>query len=143
MQHLESLVSLQPLRMRRVARWNECDPAGVVHATRYGDYCFAIIDALLKQLSEDSSRPQRGAHVRGRSLSLTFLRSLRPDDAFEMIAHVADVGERSFSVSIRGTTSGGTPCFEAMVVITWSEDGHSAPLPPAIRQRLDPWRLPS
>ena len=42
---LECVVRDQPFPVRRVVRWADCDPAGVVYAGRYAEY---LIDAVTR-----------------------------------------------------------------------------------------------
>jgi len=138
---IEYLLSERPLTVRRRVRWGECDPAGVVYTATFADYAISAAELFYGALF--GTTPQRaksdlGFGTPSRALSFEFLRSLRPDDEFDMTVRVAEVRSRTYVLDIAGTTPQGEPVFNARLtpVCVARPERRSIDIPPAFRQAL-------
>ncbi|MBM2294490.1 thioesterase family protein [Sulfitobacter pseudonitzschiae] len=99
----EEVVSDEPLVLRRVVRWGECDPAGIAYTPRFLDYVVSVHEAFISlmlggpihmlkdELSVDF--PVRGVEIDFRS-------TLPLDTRFEMVVHVGEIRSRTFDIHI-------------------------------------------
>ena len=139
---LEAVLSQRPFRMMRTARWSECDPAGIVHASRYGDFISSACDLYLDTVWGGSARAtKRASGVRTplRSLTIDYERSLRPEGRFFMEAALEGATERGLTVTVRGSDAEGALLFEGTVTFACVDldNGRSTPWPDTLRQALD------
>ena len=138
---IEYLVSERPLTVRRRVKWGECDPAGVVYTATFADYVIGAAELFYGALL--GTTPQRAKNELGfgtpsRALSFDFLRSLRPDEEFDMTVYVAEVRSRTYVLHIAATTPQGEPVFNARLtpVCVARPERRSIEIPPAFRQAL-------
>ena len=112
----ELVVSVAPFIVRRRARWSECDPAGVVHTVRFGDYVLSAADLFRNHLVG------RDWHLRNRTsgfgspakaLSLVFQGSLWPNDPFDIAVFVGDIRTRTMDLLMQASRQDGRPIFSA------------------------------
>lgn len=99
----EEVVSDEPLTLRRVVRWGECDPAGIAYTPRFLDYVVSVHEAFISlmlggpihmlkdKLSVDF--PVRGVEIDFRS-------TFPLDSQFEMVVQVGDIRIRTFDIHI-------------------------------------------
>ena len=138
---IEYVISERPLRVRRRVKWGECDPAGVVYTATFGDYVISAAELFYGALF--GTTPQRAKREQGfgtpsRSLAFDFLRSLRPDEEFDMTVRVAEIHRRTYVLDIAATTPGGEPVFNARLtpVCVARPERRSIDIPSAFRQAL-------
>lgn len=138
---IEYLVGERPLTVRRRVRWGECDPAGVVYTATFADYVISAAELFYGALF--GTTPQRAKSEQGfgtptRALSFDFLRSLRPDEEFDMTVRVAEVRARTYVLQVAATTPQGEPVFNALLtpVCVARPERRSIDIPPAFRQAL-------
>lgn len=138
---IEYLRSERPLVVRRRVRWGECDPAGVVYTATFADYVISAAELFYGVLF--GTTPQQAKNAQGfgtpsRALSFDFVRSLRPDDEFDMTVRVAEVRSRTYVLAIAATTPQGEPVFDALLtpVCVARPERTSIEIPPAFRQAL-------
>lgn len=113
---LEYLISERPLVVRRRVKWGECDPAGVVYTATFADYAICAAELFYGALFGTTPQRAKREHEFGtpsRALSFDFMRSLRPDEEFDMTVRVADVRSRTYVLDIAATTPQGEPVFNA------------------------------
>lgn len=99
----EEIISDEPLIIRRVVRWGECDPAGIAYTPRFLDYVVSAhevfislmlggpIHLLKDELSVDF--PVRGVEIDFRS-------TLPLDQQFDMDVRVGEIRSRTFDLHI-------------------------------------------
>jgi acyl-CoA thioesterase FadM len=100
----EWVESLCPFTVRRVARWADCDPAGVVHTPRFGDYVLSATDLFRAHLiGPDWHRRNReaGFGSPAKALSLVFQGSLWPGDAFDIEVYAGEIRTRTMDLLLR------------------------------------------
>lgn len=138
---IEYLVSERPLMVRRRVKWGECDPAGVVYTATFADYAIAAAELFYGALF--GSTPQRAKSEQSfgtpsKALSFEFIRSLRPDEEFDMTVRVAEVRTRTYVLDIAATTPQGEPVFNARLtpVCVARPERRSIAIPTAFRQAL-------
>lgn len=138
---IEYLVSERPLVVRRRVKWGECDPAGVVYTATFADYVISAAELFYGALlgtTPQRAKSEQGFGTPSKALSFEFIRSLRPDDAFDMTVRVADVRARTYVLDVIATTPQGEPVFNARLtpVCVARPERRSIDIPPAFRQAL-------
>lgn len=139
----EQVVAWAPFTVRRVARWSECDPAGVVYSGIFTEYLLSAVHLYRRSVfGRDWARVRSDLHVDlpGKAVSLVFEGSLWPDDVFDISVFVGDVRTRTFDYLAEAVRSESTdPIFRGRFsVISVSADDRkvSVPLPAELRERL-------
>ena len=129
---------------RTRVRFGETDAAGIVYYPTYFAWFDSATHGLLRE-GEAPGRDKRGAPKYPLPIvecGATFLAPLQFDEEIEIVSTVATLGESSLRVEHEVRTLAGTTVargFERRVYITIT-DGKlgKAPIPPALRARLDP-----
>lgn len=100
----EEVFSDEPLILRRVVPWGNCDPAGIAYTPRFPDYVVSVHWAFISlmlggpipmfkdELSMDF--PMRGVEIDFRS-------TLPLDCRFDMVVDVGEVRTRTFDIHIQ------------------------------------------
>lgn len=138
---IEYLISERPLIVRRRVKWGECDPAGVVYTATFADYAIAAAELFYGALlgtTPQQAKNDLGFGTPSRALSFDFLRSLKPDEEFDMTVGVAEVNRRTYVLDIAATTPQGEAVFNARLtpVCVARPERRSIDIPPAFRQAL-------
>ena len=138
---IEYLISERPLVVRRRVKWGECDPAGVVYTATFADYVIAAAELFYGALfgtTPQLAKSEQQFGTPSRALSFDFLRSLRPDEEFDMTVRVAEVRSRTYVLDIAATTPRGEAVFNARLtpVCVARPERRSIDIPPAFRQAL-------
>jgi 4-hydroxybenzoyl-CoA thioesterase len=140
----EEVVSRRPFVVRRVARWSECDPAGVVYSGNFAEYALSAMhlfrrhafDATWRQIREHA-----GVDMPAKAISLVFNGSLWPDDVFDMEVRVGEIRTRTFDFEIAATRADdGSSVFTGtlgVICVTAADRRIAAPIPDALRRCLD------
>ena len=143
----EAVVSLMPFRVRRVARWSECDPAGVVFAGWFPEYMLAACHQFRTHVLKASlalSPGDRGYGTPGKALEMVFLSSLWPEDAFEMTVHVGGVGRRTTHMLVEARRcDDGAPVFVGRVssiYVRHDDRSEAIEVPSAVRSMLESYQ---
>jgi acyl-CoA thioesterase FadM len=138
---LEYLISERPLTVRRRVKWGECDPAGVVYTATFADYVICAAELFYGALF--GTTPQRAKREQefgtpSRALSFDFIRSLRPDEDFDMTVRVADVRSRTYVLDVTAATPQGETIFKAQLtpVCVARPERRSIEIPADFRQAL-------
>ena len=131
-----------PVTIRRRVKWSDCDPAGVVYTGTFSDYVISAAELFYGTLFETT--PQRAKRMHGfgtptRALSFDFRKSLYPDDEFEMTVEVAEIGKRTFTLTVTGRGADGNVLFVANLtpVCVAREERRSIDMPPVLREALE------
>ncbi len=106
----ECAISKSQFRVRRVARWAECDPAGVVYVGNFAAYRLSAVHLFRPQVFDadwEGMREQFQIDTPGKALSMVFKGSLWPDDVFDVEVRVGVVRTRTFDFRDRGQTHPG------------------------------------
>ena len=116
LQPIEYVICERPLTVRRRVKWGECDPAGVVYTATFADYVIGAAELFYGALLGDT--PQHAKNSLGfgtpsRALSFDFIRSLRPDEVFDMTVRVADINQRTYVLDIAATNAQAEAVFNA------------------------------
>lgn len=140
----EEVVSRQPVRVRRVARWSECDPAGVVYTGNFAEYALSATHLFRRHIFDGIRRDIRkhaGVDMPAKALSLVFNGSLWPDDVFDMEVRVGDVRTKTFDFEISAVRADdGSSVFTgtlAVICVSAADRRIAAPIPGALRLRLE------
>ena len=99
----DAVVSDAPLVIRRVVRWGECDPAGIVYTPRFLDYCVTAYEAFLGQMLGGplhATKHAMGVDFPFRGAELDFRSPLPLDAAFTMEVRVGDIRTRTFDLHV-------------------------------------------
>ena len=99
----DAVVSDAPLVIRRVVRWGECDPAGIVYTPRFLDYCVTAYEAFLGQMLGGplhATKHSMGVDFPVRGAELDFRSPLPLDAAFTMEVRVGAIRSRTFDLHI-------------------------------------------
>lgn len=100
----EQVIALSPFTVRRVARWRDCDPAGVVYAGNFPEYLLDATSHLRRHLfalSWDEVRRTTGVDTPAKAMSLVFCSSLWPDDVFDVEVYVGEIRQRTMDFLAR------------------------------------------
>jgi acyl-CoA thioesterase FadM len=145
----EEVISKQPFRVRRVARWSECDPAGVVYAGNFPEYMLSAVHLFRRHVLDrtwQEIRSEARIDTPGKALSMVFNGSLWPDDVFDVEVRVGDVRTRTFDFDVAAFRAvDGTNVFTGKVsaICVSAEDRRAAvPIPDVLRHRLQQAKQP-
>lgn len=98
----EVVVSLHPFTVRRIPRWSECDPAGVVFTGNFTGYLLSAVQMLRRHLSGDAD----AARAPAKAVSLVFHRPLPPEVPFDLSIRVSRIGRHTVTFAGRATQQG-------------------------------------
>ena len=146
----EQVISIAPFTVRRVARWSECDPAGVVYTGNFTEYLISATHLFRRfVLGRDWSGIRESVHVDlpAKAISLVFNGSLWPDDVFDISLFVGDIRERTFDFVARAVRAGGSDkVFEgrlSVICVSASDRRTAVSIPHPLRARLEQQRAHS
>ena len=129
-------MGLLPFTVRRVARWSECDPAGVVYAGNFTEYLLSAAYLFRRHLfgrDWNQLRAEWNIDMPAKATSLVYEGSLWPDDVFDTALWVGTVRTRTFDILARARrTDGAGPVFvgrHAMICVSAGDRRVAAPLP--------------
>jgi acyl-CoA thioesterase FadM len=137
----EYVLSRTPFVVRRKARWNECDPAGIVYTGRYTDYLLDAARLYANQVAGGDMMALMREHrltTPARSMSLEFSRSMFPGDVADIRFWVGGVRDHSFEFCCEASAADGEILFSgrcALICIS-QETRAKAPIPSALREAL-------
>lgn len=100
----EEVISDEPLVLRRVVRWGDCDPAGVAYTPRFLDYVVSAHEAFISLMLGGpihtlKDRLKVDFPVRG--VEIDFRDRLPLDTQFDMEVRVGEIRTRTFDLHIR------------------------------------------
>lgn len=139
----EEVISTQPFRVRRVARWSECDPAGVVYVGNFAEYMLSAVHLFRRQVFDAGwaeMRDQFQIDTPGKALSMVFKGSLWPDDVFDVEVRVGEIRTRTFDFqTLARRALDGTHVFEgklSAICVSAQDRRISMRIPDPLRHRL-------
>ncbi len=99
----EKIVSDEPLVIRRVARWGDCDPAGIVYTPRFLDYVVSAHEAFISLMLGGpihQLKSAAGVDFPVRGVEIDFRATLPLDTQFDMEVRAGAVRSRSFDLHV-------------------------------------------
>jgi acyl-CoA thioesterase FadM len=140
----EEVISTSPFTVRRVARWAECDPAGVVYSGNFPEYMLSAAHLFRRHVLQASwleIKSNSKVDTPAKALSMVFNGSLWPDDVFDIAIHVGEIRKRTFDfVATAVRADDGQGIFEGSVSAICVDAGDrrvSVPIPSALRKLLE------
>lgn len=107
----ETVIDESPLIIRRVVRWGDCDPAGIVYTPRFLDYTVSAYEAFISLMlgGPMHSIKKYGVGFPVRGVELDFCSPLPVDAQFDMEVRVGEIRSRTFDIHITATRVIATP----------------------------------
>lgn len=99
----EEVVSDEPLILRRVVRWGECDPAGIVYTPRFLDYVVSAHEAFISLMLGGPIhrlKDELSVDFPVRGVEIDFRARLPLDTQFDMVVKVGEIRSRTFDLYI-------------------------------------------
>jgi acyl-CoA thioesterase FadM len=146
MGHHERLEGV-PFRVRRVVKWGESDPAGIVYTARFLDYAMETLETWFAEttgihwsaMNIEIRMGSPAVHV-----TLDFFAPLACFESFTMTLSLEHIGRSAYTVLVDGYNDDDVHCFQVKVVasiVSKSEDGmKSIPIPPEYRERMEAYQ---
>ena len=145
----EEVISRSPFRVRRVARWSECDPAGVVYTGNFTEYMLSATHLFRRHVfggTWKDIRDRIGIDTPNKALSLVFNGSLWPDDVFDIEVQVGEIRNRTFDFEVAAfRADDGSSVFTgslSAVCVKADDRRIAAAIPESLRRQLEDSRLP-
>jgi len=140
----EYIASLSPFTVRRIVRWTECDPAGVVYLGNFPEYLISAVhlfrDHLFGQGWITNDRTE-GYQAPGKAISMVFQSSLWPDEIFDMAVYVGQLRTRTMSLLVQARrTDNGKKVFAGRITsifVTRDNREKTVGIPDALRRKLE------
>jgi acyl-CoA thioesterase FadM len=140
----EEIISKRPFVVRRVARWSECDPAGVVYSGNFAEFALSAMHLFRRHAFDATWRDIRenaGVDLPAKAISLVFNGSLWPDDIFDMKVQIGEIRTRTFDFEIAAVRADdGSSVFTGrlgVICVTATDRRIATPLPEGLRLRLE------
>ena len=147
---LEQVVVLRPFTVRRVVRWADCDPAGVVYSGNLAEYLLSATHLFRRHLFGESwSQICRdwGIDTPAKAVSLVFGGSLWPDDVVDIRLHIGAIRTRTADLVARAVRAdNGAGVFDgrvSFICVPANDRRVSAEIPDILRNTLDQARMQS
>ena len=143
----EYIAGTAPFTVRRIVRWTECDPAGVVYVGNFPEYLLSAVHLFRDRLFGVGwvmSDSQGGYQSPGKALSMVFQSSLWPNDIFDMAVYVGSVRSKTMDLLVQARrTDNGLKVFAGRVTsifVTKGDRTAAIGVPDKIRDALDFYR---
>lgn len=143
----EYITSDAPFTVRRVTRWAECDPAGVVYLGNFPHFLLSAVHLFRDRalgVRWMASAGDEGFQTPGKALSMVFQGSLWPDDVFDMAVYVGDIRTHTMDILVQATRAdNGANVFAgrvASVFVTKEDRRKMIAIPVVTRAQLDRYR---
>lgn len=142
----EIVVADLPFTVRRIARWSDCDPAGVVFTGRFTDYLLGAVLHFYRRIGYGAGGRawgESGVGLPCKHMSLTFHASLYPEDAVDIRVEVGEIRTRTFDLIARAFLPDGRLAFEGRFtpIAIHSDVRESVDIPAALREALQPYLI--
>jgi len=138
----EIVVSYLPFTVRRVARWTDCDPAGVVYTGKFTDYLLGAVMHFLRNIGYGPGAQNHDQRVGlpGKHMSLTFHASLYPEDTVDIRISVSAIRQRTFDIIAKAYFADGRLAFEGQFtpIAIHPDRRESVEIPGDLRDALIP-----
>jgi acyl-CoA thioesterase FadM len=136
----EIVTSHLPFTVRRVARWADCDPAGVVFTGKFTDYLLGAVMHFLRHIGygPGTQKHEQRVGLPGKHMSLTFHASLYPEDVVDIRVSVGAIRHRTFDVIAMAYFPDGRLAFEGQFtpIAIRPDRRESVEIPDALRDAL-------
>ena len=143
----EYVASLSPFTVRRIVRWTECDPAGVVYLGNFPEYLISAVHLFRDRLFGRGwiAKDNRGGYqAPGKAIAMVFQSSLWPDDVFDMEVYVGALRHRTMTLLVQGKRAdNGRNVFAGRVTsifVTMEDREKTLGIPDEIRAELERYR---
>jgi 4-hydroxybenzoyl-CoA thioesterase len=143
----EEVISGAPFTVRRVARWAECDPAGVVYTGNFAEYMLSAVHLFRRhvlQASWQEIKSSQKVDTPAKAIAMVFNGSLWPDDIFDVTVRVGDIRTRTFDfVASAVRADDGTGVFTGSVsaiCVDAADRRVAVPIPADLRDLLEGYR---
>ncbi|HVZ52388.1 MAG TPA: acyl-CoA thioesterase [Pseudolabrys sp.] len=140
----EYVASLAPFTVRRIVRWTECDPAGVVYLGNFPEYLISAVHLFRDRLFGRgwiTNDRKEGYQAPGKAISLVFQSSLWPDEIFDMAVYVGPLRSRTMSLLVQARRAdNGKKVFAGRVTsifVTRDDREQTVGIPDALREELE------
>jgi acyl-CoA thioesterase FadM len=140
----EYVASPSPFTVRRIVRWTECDPAGVVYLGNFPEYLISAVHLFRDRLFGTgwiATDRSRGYQAPGKAISMAFQSSLWPDDVFDMAIYVGPLRRRTMSLLVQARrVDDGRKVFAGRVTsifVTMDDREKTLGIPDTIRSELN------
>lgn len=144
----EEIVSDEPLVIRRVVRWGDCDPAGVAYTPRFLDYVVSAHEALISLMLGGpihTMKEAAGVDFPVRGVEIDFRARLPLDSQFDMEVRIGEIRSRTFDIHVvariaaaEGKREGPVTFVARISPVTIDHFSRAAvPLPAPFRARLE------
>lgn len=144
----EYVASLSPFTVRRIVRWAECDPAGVVYLGNFPEYLISAVHLFrdcLFGVGWISNDRRGGYQAPGKAISMVFQSSLWPDEVFDMSVYVGALRKRTMNLLVQARRAdNGKNVFAGRVTsifVTMDDREKTVGMPDAIRRDLERYQL--
>jgi acyl-CoA thioesterase FadM len=143
----EYVASLAPFTVRRIVRWTECDPAGVVYLGNFPEYLISAVHLFRDRLFGQGwiAKDNRGGYqAPGKAIAMVFQSSLWPDEVFDMEVYVGALRRRTMSLLVQARRAdNGRNVFAGRVTsifVTMDDREKTLGIPDEIRSELETYR---
>ena len=141
------MISKLPVVIRRLVRFGDCDPAGVVYTPVFSDYALSAYQWLMTVLLGGPMYREMlrvGFDSPIKALTFEFRNMLQVEQMFDMTCLVTDIRNRTFDVEITGRSTTAIPhdIFVAKVspIMVARDERKSSPIPSGLRDSLENYR---
>jgi acyl-CoA thioesterase FadM len=138
----EIVVSHLPFTVRRVARWTDCDPAGVVYTGKFTDYLLGAVMHFLRHIGygPGAQNHEQRVGLPGKHMSLTFHASLYPEDTVDIRISIGAIRQRTFDIAAKAYFADGRLAFEGQFtpIAIRPDRRESVEIPDTLRNALTP-----
>ena len=139
----EYVTSFAPFTVRRIVRWTECDPAGVVYLGNFPEYLISAAHLFRDHVFGSgwiAKDRRNGYQAPGKAIAMVFQSPLWPDDVFDMSVYVGPVRTRTMSLLVQACRADdGRSVFAGRVTsifVAKDDRKKTVGIPDAIRQTL-------
>jgi acyl-CoA thioesterase FadM len=143
----EYVAALSPFTVRRIVRWTECDPAGVVYLGNFPEYLISAVHLFRDRLFGRGwiAKDNRGGYqAPGKAIAMVFQSSLWPDDVFDMAVYVGAIRHRTMTLLVQARRAdNGRNVFAGRVTsifVTREDREKTLGIPDEIRRELESYR---
>ncbi|MCS8129858.1 acyl-CoA thioesterase [Pseudomonas aeruginosa] len=135
----EIVVAHQPFTVRRVVRWMDCDPAGVVFTGRFTEYLIGAVMHFYRHMGWGPGAQETvSVGLPCKHMALTFHVSLPPDTSVDIKIRVGAIRERSFDLLAHAYLDDGRLAFEGVFapICIEPQSRSGVPIPQLLRESL-------
>ncbi len=134
----------KPFSIKRMVRWGDCDPAGIIYSPRVFDYAVEAVEAWNREVLGVAWTELIGEMGMGAPMvraECDYLHPLKPDQEIEVDVRIEKLGRSSLSYLVRGF-DGNRDYFKARLVSCFvaRPEFKSIEIPSPLRQRIAAYR---